>query len=325
MPTPHREIIRIATRRSPLAMWQAEHVSRRLREFFPDIAVELVPIITQGDKILDAPLARIGGKGLFVKELERALLDGSADIAAHSMKDVPAVLPDELALSVILAREDPRDAFVSNRYGRLDELPSGARVGTCSLRRQCQLREHRPDLVILDLRGNVGTRLSKLDADEFDGIILATAGLKRLGFQDRITEILAPTASLPAIGQGAIGIECRRADIGIRTRIGLLNDLPTARCVQAERAMNGMLGGGCQVPVAGHAEIDQGYLHLRGLVGSIDGRRVLRARDSLPVESTDTPSGVVEEEAVTRLGHTVARALLAQGAGEILATMKANC
>nr|VFK37485.1 MAG: hydroxymethylbilane synthase [Candidatus Kentron sp. SD]VFK42240.1 MAG: hydroxymethylbilane synthase [Candidatus Kentron sp. SD]VFK79679.1 MAG: hydroxymethylbilane synthase [Candidatus Kentron sp. SD] len=322
MSIPHRKIIRIATRRSPLAMWQAEHVAHRLREFYPDITMELVPIVTQGDKILDEPLAKIGGKGLFVKELERALLEGSADIAAHSMKDVPAVLPDELILPVILVREDPRDAFVSNRYRRLDELPPGARIGTCSLRRQCQLREHRPDLAPLDLRGNVETRLSRLDAGDFDGIILAVAGLERLGFQDRIGEILAPALSLPAIGQGAIGIECRREDIRIGTKIGLLNDLPTARCVQSERAMNRILGGGCQVPVAGYAEIKEGYLHLRGLVGSVDGRRILRTKDKLPVESADTPNGVIGEEAVEQLGSNVAEALLAQGAGEILAEIR---
>nr|VFK53919.1 MAG: hydroxymethylbilane synthase [Candidatus Kentron sp. TUN]VFK55815.1 MAG: hydroxymethylbilane synthase [Candidatus Kentron sp. TUN] len=326
MPTPHQEIIRIATRRSPLAMWQAEHVGHRLREFYPNIDIELVPIVTQGDKILDAPLAKIGGKGLFVKELENALLNGMADIAAHSMKDVPAVLPDELALPVILAREDPRDAFVSNHYQCLDELPSGARVGTCSLRRQCQLHERQADLTLLDLRGNVGTRLSKLDADEFDGIVLATAGLKRLGFHDRISEVLLPNVSLPAIGQGAIGIECRRADIHMGTKIGLLNDLPTARCVQAERAMNEMLGGGCQVPVAGYAEIREGYLYLQGLVGSVDGRRVLRAGDRLPVESADTPDGIINERTVVELGHAVAKALLAQGAGEILtAIQKGDC
>nr|VFK51546.1 MAG: hydroxymethylbilane synthase [Candidatus Kentron sp. TC] len=322
MPAPHWETIRIATRRSPLAVCQAEYVARRLRKFFPGMATELVPIVTRGDKILDAPLARIGGKGLFVKELERALLEGKADIAAHSMKDVPTELPGELALPVILAREDPRDAFVSNRYRRLDELPSGARVGTCSLRRQCQIREHRPDLTLLDLRGNVGTRLSRLDADEFDGIILATAGLERLGFHDRISELLSPTKSLPAIGQGAIGIECRRGDLPIGSKIGVMNDLPTARCVQAERAMNEMLGGGCQAPVAGYARIEGGTLHLRGLVGSIDGRRVLRAEDSLPAESTETPGGIVDERSVIGLGHSVAKALFTQGAGEILATIR---
>nr|VFJ58050.1 MAG: hydroxymethylbilane synthase [Candidatus Kentron sp. FW] len=326
MPIPHREIIRIATRRSPLAMWQAEHVGRRLQEFQPDIDIELVPIVTRGDKILDTPLGKIGGKGLFVKELERALLDGSADIAAHSMKDVPAVLPDDLVLAAILSREDPRDAFVSVHYQRLDELPSGARIGTCSLRRQCQIRERRSDLRLLDLRGNVGTRLARLDAGEFDGIILAAAGLERLGFSDRIRETLPPVVSLPAIGQGAIGIECRRGDVRIGTKVGLLNDLPTARCVQAERAMNGMLGGGCQVPVAGYAKIKEGYLHLRGLVGRIDGSRVLRASGSLPVEGVNTPSGVVGEGTVVELGRTVAGALLAQGAGEILTEIQeARC
>ncbi|VFM94985.1 MAG: hydroxymethylbilane synthase [Candidatus Kentron sp. G] len=319
-PLPPRETIRIATRQSPLALWQAEHVAHRLRTLYEDIAVELVPIITRGDKILDAPLAKIGGKGLFVKELEVALRDGSADIAAHSMKDVPAILPDDLALPVILAREDPRDAFVSSRYSHLDALPSGARVGTCSLRRQCQLLTHRPDLTLMDLRGNVGTRLSKLDGGVFDAIILASAGLKRLGFEERIREVLAPEVSLPAIGQGAIGIECRRDDARVLERIAPLADPPTTRCVQAERAMNALLGGGCQVPVAGYALIREGALQLRGLVGQMDGSRVLRAQGTLPLEPhPDGPNRLPEESAVTALGRRVAESLRAQGADEILA------
>nr|VFK23621.1 MAG: hydroxymethylbilane synthase [Candidatus Kentron sp. MB]VFK27975.1 MAG: hydroxymethylbilane synthase [Candidatus Kentron sp. MB]VFK74490.1 MAG: hydroxymethylbilane synthase [Candidatus Kentron sp. MB] len=318
----HQETIRIATRRSPLAMWQATYVGDRLREYYPDIDIRLVPIVTEGDRISDTPLARIGGKGLFVKELERALLDGSADIAAHSMKDVPAILPDKLALPVILAREDPRDALISNRDSRLDELSSGARIGTCSLRRQCQVRELRSDLELMDLRGNVGTRLSKLDAGEFDGIILAVAGLKRLGFQDRISETFPQSVILPAIGQGAIGIECRREDIHTGAKIRILNDLPTARCVQAERAMNGVLAGGCQAPVAGYAEIEQGYLRLWGLVGKPDGSRILRAQDKLSVESVYTPDGVIDESTAAGLGRAVAKALLDRGAEEILAALR---
>nr|VFJ87455.1 MAG: hydroxymethylbilane synthase [Candidatus Kentron sp. H]VFJ89066.1 MAG: hydroxymethylbilane synthase [Candidatus Kentron sp. H]VFJ95757.1 MAG: hydroxymethylbilane synthase [Candidatus Kentron sp. H] len=319
MPSPSTplETLRIATRQSPLALWQAEHVARRLRAHHPDIAVELVPITTRGDKILDAPLAKIGGKGLFVKELEVALRSGAADIAAHSMKDVPAVLPDDLELPVILAREDPRDAFVSPRYPHLGALPAGARVGTCSLRRQCQLRRLRPDLELVDLRGNVGTRLEKLDSGAFDAVILASAGLKRLGFQDRISEILPPEVTLPAIGQGAIGIECRRGDARILARIAPLDDPPTARCVGAERAMNALLGGGCQVPIAGYATIRAGTLRLRGLVGKVDGRRVLRAEAALALGDAEPRYGV-SKEAIAALGRTVAEDLLAQGAEEIL-------
>ncbi|MBT8421366.1 MAG: hydroxymethylbilane synthase [Gammaproteobacteria bacterium] len=316
MPTPSKDIIRIATRQSPLALWQAEHVASRLLAFHDDIDVELVPITTRGDKILDAPLAKIGGKGLFVKELEVALRNGTADIAAHSMKDVPAELPDDLILPVILAREDPRDAFVSPGYTHLDKLPPEARVGTCSLRRQCQIRIRRPDLKLLDLRGNVGTRLSKLDGGAFDAIVLASAGLQRLELEERIREFLAPEIMLPAIGQGAIGIECRRGDSRILARIAPLDDQPTARCVQAERAMNALLGGGCQVPIAGYATIREGALQLRGLVGKVDGSRVLRADGTLPL---DTPEDLPTEDAVTALGRAIAESLIAQGASEILA------
>lgn len=313
--------IRVATRRSPLALWQAEHVAHRLRECHGDVRVEIVPIITRGDKILDAPLARIGGKGLFVKELELALRDGTADIAAHSLKDVPAVLPDDLVLPVILAREDPRDAFVSSRFNHPDELPPGARVGTCSLRRQCQLRMRRPDIEIMDLRGNVGTRLSRLDSGEFDAILLACAGLKRLGFQDRITRALEPSISLPAIGQGAIGIECRRGDKKMLQRIAPLDDPVTARCVQAERAMNALLGGGCQVPLAGYATIQEGIMELRALVGSPDGSRVPQASARLKLAA---PSQLPEEAAAVKLGQSVAENLIDQGADEILAQVHAS-
>ena len=301
------ETIRIATRRSPLAVWQAEHVGQRLREIHGDIRIELIRLSTRGDKILDSPLAKVGGKGLFVKELEHALLEGAADIAAHSMKDVPAELPESLHLPVILAREDPRDAFVSSRYGSFNSLPRGARVGTCSLRRQCQLRERRPDLEFIDLRGNVNTRLAKLDAGEFDAIILASAGLKRLGLRERVTEFLDSDTILPAIGQGAIGIECRRGDGRVETLMAPLNDPQTAARVGAERAMNAVLGGGCQVPVAGFAELRDETLQLRGLVGSVDGTLVFREEGSASADDAE------------KLGRSVAEALLARGAGEVLA------
>ncbi|MDD3519295.1 MAG: hydroxymethylbilane synthase, partial [Chromatiales bacterium] len=268
-------VLRIATRKSPLAVWQAEEVARRVRELHPGVRVELVGMTTQGDRILDTPLAKVGGKGLFVKELENGLLDGSADIAVHSMKDVPMALPDGLCLPVILRREDPRDAFVSNRYPNLDALPAGARVGTSSLRRQCQIRARFPGLEILDLRGNVNTRLAKLDAGDYDAIILAAAGLKRLGFSDRITSLLEPQQSLPAVGQGAIGIECRENDPAVLALIQGLDDPETHLRVRAERAMNSGLNGGCQVPIAGHAWLENDVLHLHGLVGRPDGNEVL--------------------------------------------------
>jgi hydroxymethylbilane synthase len=307
-PVPDR--IRIATRKSPLALWQAEHVADALCRVHQDISVEIVGMSTRGDKILDAPLAKIGGKGLFVKELEQGMLEGRADIAVHSMKDVPVHLPEGLRLAVIMEREDPRDAFVSNRYGSLHELPAGSRVGTSSLRRACQLAERRPDLRILPLRGNVNTRLGKLDGDEYEAVVLAAAGLMRLGFADRIRARLGQQQSLPAIGQGAIGIECRADDEGINRLIGPLHHAPTADCVTAERAFNHQLMGGCQVPIAGHAMLEGDELHLRGLVGTPDGKRVLRGerRGSRPEADS--------------LGIALAQDLIAQGAGEILAALR---
>ena len=299
--------LRIATRKSPLALWQAEHVAARLRAAHPGLAVELVGMSTQGDRILDSPLAKVGGKGLFVKELEVALLDGRADIAVHSMKDVPVEFPDGLHLPVILEREDPRDAFVSNAYARFEDLPQGARVGTSSLRRQCQLAARRPDIVIDSLRGNVNSRLAKLDAGQFDAIILAAAGLKRLGFADRIRCELEPETSLPAIGQGAIGIECRRDDARTGALIAVLDDADTHLRLRAERALNTRLKGGCQVPIAGHAQLSADGLYLRGLVGQTDGRHILRAECRVP-------SAAEAEQA----GDAVARALLDQGANAIL-------
>ena len=299
--------LRIATRKSPLALWQAEHVAARLRAAHPGLAVELVGMSTQGDRILDSPLAKVGGKGLFVKELEVALLDGRADIAVHSMKDVPVEFPDGLHLPVILEREDPRDAFVSNAYARFEDLPQGARVGTSSLRRQCQLAARRPDLVIDSLRGNVNSRLAKLDAGQFDAIILAAAGLKRLGFADRIRCELEPETSLPAIGQGAIGIECRRDDARTGALIAVLDDADTHLRLRAERALNTRLKGGCQVPIAGHAILDGDQLWLRGLVGEPDGSRTLRAERRGPASEAEA------------LGVQLAEDLLALGADVILA------
>ena len=300
------QIIRIATRKSPLALWQAEEVSRLLKKFHPDITVELVTMTTQGDKILDTPLAKIGGKGLFVKELEVGMLEGKADIAVHSMKDVPMAFPEGLHLSVVLEREDPTDAFVSNTYSHFSDLPIGAKVGTCSLRRQTQLKEARPDIQILDLRGNVNTRLAKLDNGDYDAIILASAGLKRLGFDERITESISADQSLPAIGQGAIGIECRSDDAVINNLLAPLNHDETALRVSAERAQNQRLNGGCQIPIGGYAELMGGQIRLRGLIGFPDGSEIFRCE----MESDyDDAEG---------LGVAVAENLLAQGGDNVL-------
>ncbi|MCD2450965.1 hydroxymethylbilane synthase [Methylicorpusculum oleiharenae] len=301
-----QKVIRIATRKSPLALWQAEHVAERLKAAFPGLQTEFVKMTTKGDKLLDAPLAKVGGKGLFVKELEQGMLEGIADIAVHSMKDVPVEFPEGLHLAAILTREDPTDAFVSNHFRSLDDLPSNAKIGTSSLRRQCQIKEKFPDSEILSLRGNVNTRLAKLDAGEFDAIILASAGLKRLGMGDRITACLDPAQSLPAIGQGAIGIECRIDDAELNRLLQTLHDPDTTICVRAERAMNKRLNGGCQVPIAGFAELAGNHLTMRGLVGSPDGTVLYRAERSGSAE---------EAEAI---GKAIAEDLLANGADEIL-------
>jgi porphobilinogen deaminase len=299
-------LLRIATRESPLALWQANYVKSALERAHPDLEVLLVPMTTRGDQILNSPLSKIGGKGLFIKELEVALLEDRADIAVHSMKDVPMEFPEGLGLVTICEREDFRDAFVSNRYDSLDDLPQGAVIGSSSLRRQCQLRAHRPDLVIKDLRGNVGTRLSKLDAGDYDAIILASAGLIRLGLPERIKQFLDPELSLPAGGQGAVGIECRLDDAATRALLAPLHHAPTATCVRAERAMNARLQGGCQVPIAALARLDGEQLHLSGLVGTVDGSRILRSRIS-------GAAHMAEE-----LGETLAEDLLRQGASAIL-------
>jgi hydroxymethylbilane synthase len=300
------QIIRIATRQSPLALWQAEYVSERIKALFPSIETQLVKMVTRGDKILDAPLAKIGGKGLFVKELEQGMLEGNADIAVHSMKDVPVTFPDGLHLAAILEREDPTDAFVSNHYSSLDQLPENARIGTSSLRRQCQIKATFPHAEILSLRGNVNTRLAKLDAGDYDAIILASAGLKRLGMGHRIAQCLPTQVSLPAIGQGAIGIECRIDDAQVNAILKALNDESTAICVTAERAMNAKLNGGCQVPIAGFAQIENDEISMRGLVGNPDGSVIYRAEKRGPISHAFA------------IGEAIADDLLSQGASEIL-------
>ena len=297
--------LRIATRKSPLALWQTEHVAQRLRAAHPGLMVELVPLSTRGDEVLDRSLAAIGGKGLFLKELELAMQRGDADCAVHSLKDVPMELEPGFALPAILARADPADAFVSNRFADLDALPHGARVGTSSLRRQAQLRARRPDLLLVDLRGNVNTRLAKLDAGEYDAIVLACAGLQRLGFDARIRARLAPPDWLPAPAQGAIAIECRDGDAATQALLAVLDDAPTRRCVEAERAMNRALHGSCHVPVAAFAQVQGEALALAGLVGSARDGRLVRAQ--------------ARGDEAQALGAGVAAELLAQGAGELLA------
>ena len=298
--------LKIATRQSPLALWQAEHIRSRLNQLYPDLTVELVKFVSPGVKISDTPLAKIGGKGLFVKELEAALLDGRADLAVHSMKDVPMHLPDGLSLAVICEREDPFDAFVSNQYQHFNELPQGAKVGTSSLRRKCQILQQRPDLEIIDLRGNVGTRLSKLDEGLYDAIILASAGLKRLGLADRIRHSLSAEISLPAVGQGALGLECRSNDSALLKLIEPLQHQETSNCVRAERAFNAYLEGGCQVPIAGYATLRNDQIQIEGRVGSVDGKVILKAQRVGAIEQAE------------QLGEQLAQDLLAQGAGDLL-------
>ena len=310
--TSARKTLRIATRKSPLAMWQALHIQARLEAMHEGLVVEILGMTTRGDKILDTPLAKVGGKGLFVKELEVAMLEDRADLAVHSMKDVPVEFPDNLGLHAICEREDPRDAFVSNQYKNLAELPEGARVGTCSLRRQCQIKEKRPDLKILELRGNVNSRLAKLDDGQFDAIILAASGLKRLDMQHRITSEIEPEISLPAVGQGALGIECRNDDTETQVLIAGLNDADTWTRVQAERSMNNRLEGGCQVPIAGYAELKGDQIWLRGLVGEPDGTQIVR----------DEVSGSRED--AVELGKQLADKLLEQGAKSILERLYAD-
>ncbi|EHK9053770.1 hydroxymethylbilane synthase [Vibrio vulnificus] len=302
----HSTPIRIATRKSPLALWQAYYVKDALQKAHPGLEVELVTMVTKGDVILDTPLAKVGGKGLFVKELEVAMLEERADLAVHSMKDVPVDFPEGLGLVTICEREDPRDAFVSNTYHHVDELPQGAVVGTCSLRRQCQLKAYRPDLVIKELRGNVGTRLSKLDAGEYDAIILAAAGLKRLELEERIRSFIEPEQSLPAVGQGAVGIECRTNDERILKLLEPLNHADTADRVKCERAMNLTLEGGCQVPIGSYALLEGDEIWLRALVGEPDGSEIVRGEIRGPRAQAE------------QLGVQLANQLLNEGAREIL-------
>ncbi|MDG2391957.1 MAG: hydroxymethylbilane synthase [Thalassotalea sp.] len=301
------QTLKIATRKSALALWQAEFVKAELEKFHPGLTVELVPMVTKGDIILDSPLSKVGGKGLFVKELEVAMLEGRADIAVHSMKDVPVEFPEGLGLEVICEREDPRDAFVSNTIASLADLPQGAVVGTSSLRRQCQIKALRPDLDIRDLRGNVNTRLAKLDDGQYDAIILAAAGLIRLEMPERIREFIAPEVMLPANGQGAVGIECRIDDERIKSLLAPLEHKETRVRVLAERAMNRALEGGCQVPIGSYAVINNEQLHIRGLVGAIDGSTILHSEISGNLAS-DTEA----------LGTVLAQQLLDLGANDIL-------
>lgn len=306
-----KKTIRIATRKSALAMWQAHYVEALFKQHFAHIKIELVPMSTQGDRILDTPLAKIGGKGLFIKELEVAMQEGHADLAVHSMKDVPVAFPDGFGLHCICERENPYDAFVSNHFSSLEQLKQGAVLGTSSLRRQAQIKAIRPDLQVKDLRGNVNTRLAKLDRGEYDAIILAAAGLIRLDMRTRIAEQIAPEDCLPAVGQGAVGIECRNDDDELVAMLTQLNDAETSLRVNAERAMNAELEGGCQVPIGSFAEYRSGRLSMRALVASVDGRRILRAQNSVDC-------GVDDIIAAKGLGIKLAKSLINQGAREIL-------
>jgi hydroxymethylbilane synthase len=302
-----KKTLKIVTRKSVLALWQANFVKAELQILHPELEIILIGVTTEGDQILDVPLAKIGGKSLFVKALEERLLNHEADIAVHSIKDMPAILPDGLAIGAILEREDPTDAFISLHYPSIEALPRNATVGTSSLRRQSQLLALRGNLIPKMLRGNVDTRLQKLDNQEYDGILLATAGLKRLGLAHRITEILAVNQMLPAVGQGALGIECRIEDPEIRHLIMPLHHTPTAQCVLAERSMNAILGGNCQSPIAGFAMINSdGLLKLEGMVATSDGQRVLKAW------------AMGNPEAMLMVGKQVAEQLLQQGADQII-------
>ena len=297
----------MATRKSALALWQTEHVAARLREQHPGLVIELVPLSTRGDEILDRSLATLGGKGLFLKELEVAIEEGRADCAVHSLKDVPMALDAPFALAAVLERADPFDAFVSNRYASLEDLPHGARVGTSSLRRQLQVRAQRPDLQLIDLRGNVNTRLAKLDAGEYEAILLACAGLQRLGFDERIRARLTPPDFLPAVAQGAIAVECRGDDAATHALFAPLDHAPTRRCVDVERAMNLRLAGSCQVPIAGYCTESDNTWTLRALVGDERSGDILRAEGSADAASR------------TSLGERIANDLLGRGADRLLA------
>lgn len=299
----------IGTRQSLLAMWQSNYIAGRLREEYPGCEVTLKKIVTKGDRILDVPLAKIGGKGLFTKEIEQELLDGTIDLAVHSLKDMPTVLPKGLCLTAITERANSGDAFVSNKYNSIEELPEGSVLGTSSLRRRAQLLARRPDLKIVDLRGNVDTRLKKLDEGQMDAIILAAAGLTRLGHADRIKEIIPQSYCLPAVGQGALAIECRTDNFKVRQMLDFLNDTATKQATDAERAFLGLLEGGCQVPIGVHAEVNEGRIAMEAVIASLDGSTVLR----------DTAEGNAAD-AVT-LGRTLGQKMLDNGGREILAAI----
>ncbi len=299
----------IGTRQSLLAMWQSNYIAGRLREEYPGCEVTLKKIVTKGDRILDVPLAKIGGKGLFTKEIEQELLDGTIDLAVHSLKDMPTVLPEGLCLTAITERTNAGDAFVSNKYNSIEELPEGSVLGTSSLRRRAQLLARRPDLKIVDLRGNVDTRLKKLDEGQMDAIILAAAGLTRLGHADRIKEIIPQSYCLPAVGQGALAIECRTDNFKVRQMLDFLNDTATKQATDAERAFLGLLEGGCQVPIGVHAEVNEGRIAMEAVIASLDGSTVLR----------DTAEGNAAD-AVT-LGCALGQKMLDNGGREILAAI----
>jgi hydroxymethylbilane synthase len=300
-------ILRIATRNSPLALWQAHYIRDRLLNEHDGLAVEIVGMTTKGDKILDRSLSKVGGKGLFLKELEEALLDGRADIAVHSMKDVTVDLPKGLEISCVCERETPNDAFVSNRFKSLHEMPDGAVVGTSSLRRKAQLTHHFPQLQIRELRGNVNTRLKKMDDGEYDGIILAAAGLLRLGFDKRIATLIETEDSLPAVGQGIVGVECREGDQVVKELLAFLNDKESEICLKAERKMNECLDGGCSVPIAGFAELNGDTILMRGVVGDVENGHLLHA----------TAQGLASH--AESIGEQVAIDLLSQGAQALIA------
>lgn len=299
----------IGTRQSLLALWQSNHIAALLREKYPECEVVLKKIVTKGDRILDVPLAQIGGKGLFTKEIETELADGTIDLAVHSLKDMPTVLPEGLCLTAITERANVGDAFVSNKYASFEELPLGAVIGTSSLRRKAQLLAARPDLQIMDLRGNVDTRLRKLDEGLYDAIILAAAGLERLGHGDRITALIPPNVCLPAVGQGALAIEARTADDEVRSMLEFLNDLPTKQSTDAERAFLGLLEGGCQVPIGVHADVAGEQIKIEAIIAALDGSTVLR----------DTITGKAED--AVALGQQLGKKMLAAGGQEILAAI----
>lgn len=299
----------IGTRQSLLALWQSNHIAALLREKYPECEVVLKKIVTKGDRILDVPLAQIGGKGLFTKEIETELADGTIDLAVHSLKDMPTVLPEGLCLTAITERANVGDAFVSNKYASFEELPLGAVIGTSSLRRKAQLLAARPDLHIMDLRGNVDTRLRKLDEGLYDAIILAAAGLERLGHGDRITALIPPDVCLPAVGQGALAIEARTADDEVRSMLEFLNDLPTKQSTDAERAFLGLLEGGCQVPIGVHADVAGEQIKIEAIIAALDGSTVLR----------DTITGKAED--AIALGQQLGKKMLAAGGQEILAAI----